>query len=97
MAVCDDASDCKNNVVSVKNSAEAATSMDTIVDNRGTTTAPAQSSNKECDFCTSIGPNKLRCGRCKTAWYCNRDCQAKAWKVGVHIISLVPCSCGPGA
>ena len=32
-----------------------------------------------CDHCGTPGA-RLRCAKCKTVWYCTRDCQRAAWK-----------------
>lgn len=32
-----------------------------------------------CDHCQQASANALRCSKCKTVWYCNRECQKKAW------------------
>ena len=45
-----------------------------------------QTSDVDARYCDNIGcsrrvdPPLLRCARCKTAAYCSKDCQVKAWK-----------------
>ena len=47
-----------------------------------------QTSDVDARYCDNIGcsrrvdPSLLRCARCKTAAYCSKDCQVKAWKNG---------------
>ena len=33
----------------------------------------------ECDYCNSTLEKSQQCSQCKTAMYCNRDCQKKDW------------------
>lgn len=35
-----------------------------------------------CAYCGKKGKELQRCGRCKTVYYCDRDCQTKDWKAG---------------
>ena len=35
-----------------------------------------------CDNCCKAMQMRLVCARCKTATYCSKDCQIKAWKAG---------------
>ena len=35
-----------------------------------------------CHACGKTDGDLLRCSRCKNAWFCNRDCQRRAWKQG---------------
>lgn len=40
--------------------------------------------SKKCNQCSKageVGKELLRCGRCKEAFYCDKDCQTKHWKV----------------
>ena len=30
-----------------------------------------------------------RCSKCKNAWYCNRDCQVRAWKSHKPLCELI--------
>ncbi|KAJ7752479.1 hypothetical protein DFH07DRAFT_825496 [Mycena maculata] len=32
-----------------------------------------------CTKCMSTGPELRQCGRCKSVWYCSRECQTKDW------------------
>jgi len=47
-----------------------------------------QSSDVNARYCENTGCSRrldaplLRCARCKTAAYCSKDCQSKAWKAG---------------
>jgi len=41
-----------------------------------------------CRYCNKTGDDFKRCGRCKTAFYCSRECQTKDWKV--HKKSCTP-------
>ena len=34
---------------------------------------------KSCLGCGKEGEELSRCGRCKAAWFCDRECQRKAW------------------
>ena len=40
------------------------------------------SSNRQCLFCLKEVESDLKCSRCRTARYCNKECQKKHW--GVH-------------
>ena len=40
---------------------------------------PLLPDDPKCEQCGSVAVQ--RCSRCKTAWYCGRECQVKAWKV----------------
>ena len=43
---------------------------------------------RHCDGCQAT-PTKLSCcARCKQAWYCSKDCQAKDWKKGHSTLCL---------
>ena len=35
---------------------------------------------KKCSFCGKKRPDLLKCAACKSVWYCNVQCQKKAWK-----------------
>ena len=35
---------------------------------------------QQCDNCTKIGTDMLRCCRCKAKYYCAKDCQKRAWR-----------------
>ena len=35
---------------------------------------------KVCNWCCKTGSDLQRCAACKTVWYCNVQCQKKAWK-----------------
>ena len=35
-----------------------------------------------CDSCSKVLQKPLVCAQCKTATYCSKDCQIKAWKAG---------------
>ena len=37
---------------------------------------------RKCAWCESESLNKLRCGGCRAAFYCNRECQLSHWKAG---------------
>ena len=38
-------------------------------------------SNRHCLYCLKVVEGSLRCSKCRTALYCNRDCQLKHWPV----------------
>jgi len=39
-------------------------------------------SNKRiCLFCLQSVTGSLRCGRCRSALYCSKECQSQHWKV----------------
>lgn len=38
-------------------------------------------SSTTCTFCGSEKEKLLKCSRCKSSWYCNRECQISDWKV----------------
>lgn len=46
---------------------------------------PRSFSEPSCFACGKIEQDKgtalLKCGRCKEAWYCDKECQARDWKV----------------
>ncbi|PRW58314.1 nitrogen permease regulator 2 [Chlorella sorokiniana] len=33
-----------------------------------------------CAACGTFGPDLMCCARCRSVWYCSKDCQAKHWK-----------------
>jgi hypothetical protein len=37
-----------------------------------------------CDSCGKEGSGTLQCSRCQAAFYCSKDCQRNAWKLGGH-------------
>lgn len=40
----------------------------------------ADNTNRHCKVCNGAGTTSIsRCGRCKTAFYCSRECQAQDW------------------
>ncbi|KAL6062921.1 N-lysine methyltransferase smyd2 [Balamuthia mandrillaris] len=43
--------------------------------------AAGRATANSCSFCCASPPAQrlLRCGRCKQAWYCDQECQKKAW------------------
>ena len=43
------------------------------------------SSNRNCLYCLQKVEGSSRCSKCRTALYCNRDCQAKHWPVHKNI------------
>jgi len=38
-------------------------------------------SNRNCLFCLKRVKGSMRCSQCRTALYCNRECQTKHWPV----------------
>jgi hypothetical protein len=42
-----------------------------------------KSARKPCGSCKLVG-GTLKCSRCKSTYYCNRDCQKAHWKHGGH-------------
>ena len=43
------------------------------------------SSKKYCSCCLKEIDGSLRCGKCRSAIYCNRSCQLKHWESHKHI------------
>ena len=48
------------------------------------------SSSDECAVCGTRNENMKRCSRCKSVFYCSRDCQVKHWSV--HKLTCVKCT-----
>ena len=44
-----------------------------------------RSSNRNCLYCLQKVEGSSRCSKCRTALYCNRDCQEKHWPVHKNI------------
>jgi len=44
-----------------------------------------RSSNRNCLYCLQVVEGCSRCSKCRTALYCNRDCQEKHWPVHKNI------------
>ena len=44
-----------------------------------------RSSDRNCLYCLQKVEGSSRCSKCRTALYCNRDCQAKHWPVHKNI------------
>ena len=36
---------------------------------------------KACAHCSATLEKAMRCGQCKSAWYCTRDCQKQHWSI----------------
>ena len=49
--------------------------------------SPISASTKKCFSCSTT-ENLKACGRCKTAWFCSKDCQKAGWKK--HKSSCMP-------
>lgn len=47
------------------------------------------SSVRICDHCGVTGTTLSSCGRCKSAYYCNRSCQSEDWKIGGHKLRCI--------
>ena len=41
----------------------------------------SRSSSRNCLYCLKAVEGSMRCSQCRTALYCNRDCQLKHWPV----------------
>ena len=41
----------------------------------------SRSSSRNCLYCLKVVEGSMRCSKCRTALYCNRDCQLKHWPV----------------
>ena len=46
-----------------------------------------------CAHCGTLGENLKRCGKCKSAWYCDKSCQAAAWLAGALCLCVRVCVC----
>jgi tetratricopeptide (TPR) repeat protein len=74
-----------NTVVILRNLAELASRMDQpqqAVDwTERATVAAVTAKQQTCGWCSrpDVRASKY-CGQCKSAWYCNEECQRKAWK-----------------
>ena len=44
-----------------------------------------RSSDRNCLYCLQVVKGSSRCSKCRTALYCNRDCQEKHWPVHKNI------------
>ena len=44
-----------------------------------------RSSDRNCLYCLQKVEGSSRCSKCRTALYCNRDCQEKHWPVHKNI------------
>ncbi|KAJ3076963.1 hypothetical protein HDU98_010257 [Podochytrium sp. JEL0797] len=40
------------------------------------------SSKARCDLCGEAKPTLKKCDSCRLDWYCSRECQKRAWKLG---------------
>ena len=38
-----------------------------------------ETDTQQCDNCTKVGTDMMRCSQCKVKFYCCRDCQKRAW------------------
>lgn len=38
-----------------------------------------------CDYCKKYFLHIQRCGRCRIAWYCSRECQKMDWSTHRHV------------
>lgn len=65
----------------LRNIHEIATSISDGIGNR-------KQAKSSCRYCNKTGDDFKSCGRCKTAFYCSRECQTKDWKV--HKKSCTP-------
>jgi len=43
------------------------------------------SSHRHCLYCLKVVKGSMRCSKCRTALYCNRECQLKHWPVHKNI------------
>ena len=48
-------------------------------------TSRSGSSNRNCLYCLKVVEGSMRCSKCRTALYCNRECQLKHWPVHKNI------------
>ena len=48
-------------------------------------TSRSGSSNRSCLYCLKAVEGSMRCSKCRTALYCNRECQLKHWPVHKNI------------
>lgn len=52
----------------------------------------SESSGRSCASCASVEVRLLQCSRCRSVWYCNKDCQKAHWKT--HKSSCTPIAQG---
>ncbi|KAI1104093.1 hypothetical protein F4804DRAFT_308215 [Jackrogersella minutella] len=45
---------------------------------------PTDGAPRKCQSCGEEKENLLKCGRCASAYYCNKDCQATGWNENNH-------------
>jgi ankyrin repeat protein len=43
---------------------------------------------RRCDQCGMTGQKMMKCGACKTTYYCNRECQTANWPLHKQVCSL---------